>query len=66
MVLWWMRSIQVRIDHLLPEAQEEMVEENEELLRPLQDIAVTDQSGGAGGMHSMGDMIQILEDPPTQ
>ena len=67
MVLWWMKSIQVRMDQLLPGAQEEMVEENEELPQPLQDITVTETQMVVQVVHAhMGDMIQILEDPPTQ
>ena len=52
MFLWLMKLTKLRMDPLLPRAQEKTVEENKELPRPLQDIAVTDPSGGAGGAHS--------------
>ena len=67
MVLWWMKSIQVRMDQLLSEVQEEMVEENEELPRPPQDIMVRETQVVVQVAHAhVGDMIQILKDPPTQ
>ena len=67
MVLWWMKSIQVRMTQSLPEAQEEMIEENRELPQPLQDIAMTETQAVVQVVHAcMGDTFQILQDPLTQ
>ena len=47
MVLWWMRSTQVRKTQSLPEVWEEMIEENGEPPQPV--ITVKDPSGAGDG-----------------
>ena len=61
MVLWWMKSIQVRMTQSLSEVQEEMTEENWKLPQPLQVVAMTETQAVVQVVCTqVGDMIQIL------
>ena len=60
MVLWWKRSIQVRMTQSLPDVWEEMIEENGEPPQTIPDIMVTETQAVVQLHACMGDTFQYI------